>query len=80
MQVVCNNGIIVGEKGVALDDLVYVCTRLMRQMDVEGMDTIVAAAETVSGALRDAQPLVDATTKLIEQVLPISYSKGGPIV
>lgn len=70
-NVVCNNGLIKGEKGVALDDLVYVCTRLMRQMDVEGMDTIVAAAETVSSALRDAQPLVDATTKLLDQVHPL---------
>lgn len=70
-KVVCHKGIIIGEKGVALDDLVYTCTKLMRQMDNDGMDSFIAAAETMSGAVRDAQPLIEATTQLVEQVHPL---------
>ena len=66
--IVCNKGMIVGEKGVSLDDLVYATTKLMRQMDADGMEAIISAADTVSQALADAKPLVDATTKLIDQV------------
>ena len=65
--IVCNEGTITGKKGVALDDLVYTCTQLMRQIDSGGMDQIITAADTVSQAVKDAQPLVDATTGLIEQ-------------
>lgn len=64
----CPAGVIQGEKGVALDDLVYTCTRLMRQMDGGGMDSMMEAAETFNKAVADAQPLVDATTSLLNEV------------
>lgn len=66
--IVCNKGMIVGEKGVSLDDLVYTTTKMMRQMDADGLEAIISAADTVSQSLADAKPLVDATTKLIDQV------------
>lgn len=66
--IVCNKGMIIGEKGVSLDDLVYGTTKLMRQMDADGLDSMIAAADTVSQAMADAKPLVDSTTKLIDQV------------
>lgn len=68
--VVCHKGVIQGEKGVALDDLVYTCTKLMRQMDGGGMDAMIATAETVNKAVSEAQPLIDATTCLLDEVLP----------
>lgn len=64
----CHKGMIVGEKGVSLDDLVYGTTKLMKQMDADGLEAIISAADTVSQALTDAKPLVDSTTKLIDQV------------
>jgi hypothetical protein len=65
---VCHKGMIVGEKGVSLDDLVFATTKLMRQMDADGMEAMISAADTVSQALADAKPLVDSTTHLIDQV------------
>jgi len=34
--IVCNNGHIQGQQGVALDDMVYVMTRMARQMEEVG--------------------------------------------
>lgn len=69
--IVCNKGSIEGEKGVALDDLVYTCTQLMKAMDTAGMETMVEAAGAVSKAAADAKPLVDASASLVEQVTPL---------
>ena len=41
---VCNGGRIKGQPGVAMDDLVYVCTKIARQMDAAGIDKVRAAA------------------------------------
>ena len=64
----CHRGMILGEKGVSLDDLVYATTKIMRQMDSDGMEAMISAADTVSQAVADAKPLVESTTKLIDQV------------
>jgi hypothetical protein len=37
---VCNGGRIKGQPGVAMDDLVYVCTKIARQMDAAGIDKV----------------------------------------
>jgi hypothetical protein len=42
--VVCNGGRIKGQPGVAMDDLVYVCTKIARQMDAAGIDKVRAGA------------------------------------
>ncbi len=39
-QVVCHQGRIKGQPGVAMDDLVYVCTKIARQMDAAGIDKV----------------------------------------
>ena len=43
-KVVCNGGRIKGQPGVAMDDLVYVCTKIARQMDAAGIDKVQAGA------------------------------------
>ena len=45
-------------KGVSLDDLVYICTKLARQLDQDGVDSMFKAAESLSEALDIAQPLI----------------------
>lgn len=40
-KVVCNGGRIKGQPGVAMDDLVYVCTKIARQMDAAGIDKVL---------------------------------------
>ena len=37
---VCHQGRIKGQPGVAMDDLVYVCTKIARQMDAAGIDKV----------------------------------------
>lgn len=69
--IVCHRGTILGEKGVSLDDLVYATTKIMRQMDSDGLEAMISAADTVSQAVADAKPLVESTTKLIDQVHPL---------
>ena len=54
-------------KGVSLDDLVYILTKVIRQMDQDGVDSVFRAAEGLSEALDTAQPL-------IQQVVPPSCS------
>lgn len=39
-NIVCNGGRIKGQPGVAMDDLVYVCTKIARQMDAAGIDKV----------------------------------------
>jgi hypothetical protein len=66
--VVCHKGNIQGEKGVALDDLVYACTKLARQIDGGGMDTFIHTAKAVEQVVSESQPLLDATTALLKEV------------
>lgn len=75
----CHRGTILGEKGVSLDDLVYATTKIMRQMDSDGMEAMISAADTVSQAVADAKPLVESTTKLIDQVRPDCKSNNIPL-
>lgn len=70
-QVVCHDGVIQGQQGVALDDLVYICTKLARQMDQEGVSKIFAAAEAATAAIEEAKPLLHQATKLVEEITPL---------
>jgi hypothetical protein len=65
---VCHKGAIQGEKGVALDDLVYTCTQLARQIDVGGMDVFIDTAKAVEQVVSESQPLLDAITALLNEV------------
>jgi ABC-type transporter Mla subunit MlaD len=44
--IVCHRGRIVGRPGVSLDDLVYITTKLARQMDNDGMDKVRGVSES----------------------------------
>ena len=44
-----------GQPGVALDDLVYIMTRLARQAEEEGFDKIFAAAEEATNVMKVRQ-------------------------
>ena len=46
-------------EGVSLDDLVYILTRLARQLDQDGAESVFKAAEGLSIALDTAQPLIE---------------------
>jgi len=69
--IACNGGTVQGEQGVCLDDLVYICTKLARQFDQQGVNSMFKAAESVSAALDTAQPLIEQSARLVEEVTPL---------
>jgi ABC-type transporter Mla subunit MlaD len=70
-KVVCHQGRIKGERGVALDDLVYVCTKIARQMDSQGVDKVFEAMERAQEAIADAQPLLQRAVELTNEIIPL---------
>lgn len=61
--------------GVALDDLVYICTKIARQMDADGLSKVFDAAETASSAIEEARPLLENAVKLVDEVICISTTQ-----
>ena len=70
-KVVCHQGRIKGERGVALDDLVYVCTKIARQMDAQGIDKVFEAMEAAQAVIADAQPLLQRAVELSNEIIPL---------
>lgn len=70
-KVVCHQGRIKGERGVALDDLVYVCTKIAREMDAQGVDKVFEAMEAARGVVADAQPLLARAVELSNEIIPL---------
>lgn len=70
-QIVCHQGRIKGHPGVAMDDLIYVSTKLMRQFDAAGMDKTLEALDTMTQAVEDARPLLHRAIELADQVAPL---------
>ena len=60
--------------GVALDDLVYICTKIARQMDSNGLSKVLDAAETATSAIEEARPLLENAVKLVDEVCLCSRS------
>jgi hypothetical protein len=55
--------------GVALDDLVFICTKIARQMDSQGgVDKVFEAMEAARAAIEDAKPLLSQAVKLSDEV------------
>eukprot|EP00775_Hariotina_reticulata_P007426 gene7426-7635_t len=77
--IVCNNGHIRGQQGVALDDMVYVMTRMARQMEEEGVDKFFEAAQAATAALEEATPLLEEATQLTKELTPLlqELREGG---
>lgn len=66
--------------GVALDDLVYICTKIARQMDADGLSKVFDAAETASSAIEEARPLLENAVKLVDEVICITVLPNAPVV
>lgn len=52
-----------------MDDLVYICTKLARQMDAQGLDKIFDTAESAMAAIEEARPLLQRAVELVNEVL-----------
>lgn len=77
--IVCNHGHIKGQQGVALDDMVYVMTRMARQMEDEGIDKFFEAAQAATAAMEEATPLLEEATQLTKEITPLlqELREGG---
>ena len=51
-----------------MDDLVYICTKIARQMDISGLDRVFDAAEAATAAVEEARPLITRVTELVDEV------------
>lgn len=70
-KVVCHQGRIQGQRGVALDDLVYICTKIARQMDDQGVERVFSAMESARAAVDDARPLLARAVELSDEIIPL---------
>lgn len=76
--IVCDRGRICGTRGVSMDDLVRVCTRLANEVDSTGMEQMLGTASSVDSLLRDVKPLVDQAQSIAHELRPIlsSFREG----
>ena len=51
-----------------MDDLVYICTKIARQMDAQGLDKIFDTAEAATAAIEEARPLLQRAVELVNEV------------
>eukprot|EP01024_Parvocaulis_polyphysoides_P052263 TRINITY_DN5155_c0_g2_i5.p1 TRINITY_DN5155_c0_g2~~TRINITY_DN5155_c0_g2_i5.p1 ORF type:complete len:377 (-),score=49.12 TRINITY_DN5155_c0_g2_i5:256-1386(-) len=70
-SIVCGGGTIKGYPGVALDDLVYICTKLANQMDAEGIEELSKKTQMLEDIVNKAQPLVERAAELADEVIPL---------
>eukprot|EP00884_Botryococcus_braunii_P003273 jgi/Botrbrau1/12947/Bobra.154_2s0008.1 len=70
-KVVCHQGHIKGQPGVAMDDLVYIMTRMARNMEAQGLDKMFDAAEAATAAIEEARPLIQRITDLVDEITPL---------
>ena len=63
-----------------MDDLVYICTKIARQMDVSGLDRVFDAAEAATAAVEEARPLITRVTELVDEVCawPVMHADCKP--
>ena len=65
-----------------MDDLVYICTKIARQMDAQGLDRIFDAAEAAAAVAEEAKPLLQRVVELVDEVqhsLPPLYCFLPPL-
>jgi hypothetical protein len=51
-----------------MDDLIYICTKIARQMDAQGVDKMFAAMESAQAAIEEAKPLLQRAVELSDEV------------
>ncbi len=64
-----------------MDDLVYICTKIARQMDAQGLDRIFDAAEAATAVAEEARPLLQRVVELMDEVYSVastSHYRRGP--
>lgn len=53
----------------------YICTKLAREMDANGVDKVFSAMEAAQSAIEDAKPLLRRAVELSDEVR--GWQRGG---
>lgn len=69
--IVCDRDRIKGQRGVSLDELVGIFTRLGREMEEIGVKKSYALAEKVASIALEAQPLISKIERMAEDIQPL---------
>ena len=54
-----------------MDDLVYICTKIARQMDTNGLDRMFDAATSATAAIEEGRPLLQQAADIAREVSSI---------
>lgn len=46
----------------------YICTKIARQMDANGLSKVFDAADTATAAIEEARPLLENAVRLVDEV------------
>ena len=74
----CHAGRIKGQPGVAMDELVYICTKIARQMDTQGIDKVFEGMDVITQTIEDARPLLNRAVELVDEDLGMDVAVAIP--
>lgn len=70
---VCHRASIQGQQGVSMDEFILISTKLVKEMEKGGMDTMLAAAGQAIDIIERSKPLLKEAIELAKEVTPILH-------
>jgi len=70
---VCHKSHVQGEQGVSMDEFIHISTKLVKEMEKGGMETMLAAAGSAVDIIERSRPLLKEATLLAKEVTPILH-------
>lgn len=79
--IVCDRERIAGQRGVSLDELVGICTKVAKEMDEQGVSTIFEALDKFAALAEQAKPLVEKVNSMATDLKPmLTDLKDGELI
>ncbi|QDZ23732.1 MlaD domain-containing protein [Chloropicon primus] len=72
-SLVCHRSSLKGDQGVSMDEFILISTRLVKEMEKGGMDTMLAAAGQAIDIMEKSKPLLREAILLAKEVTPILH-------
>ncbi|WZN65089.1 substrate binding subunit of ER-derived-lipid transporter [Chloropicon roscoffensis] len=72
-SLVCHRAEMKGDQGVSMDEFILISTKLVKEMEKGGMDTMLAAAGQAIDIIERSKPLLKEATLLAKEVTPILH-------
>ena len=70
---ICHRSELVGDQGVSMDEFISISTKLVKEMDKGGMETMLAAAGQAIDIMERSKPIIKEATELAKEVTPILH-------